>query len=157
MVRTLRKCGLLAAIMALAACACGHYDKDGHYVTSNTDGVKDYGAPPAAIVNAPVPEPQTEVQETVTRSYAPATDTDTTTTRTTTITTYGYERAGLYDARGIYVAPGSGPAVPASMMPPEGLCRIWFANRPLQNQPGIESCQDIRTRVPLGSYVIYGG
>jgi len=47
-------------------------------------------------------------------------------------------------------------SVPVEMMPPRGKCRVWFANRAPDKQPGSESCEGIRQRAPEGSYIIYG-
>jgi len=68
-----------------------------------------------------------------------------------------YDRAGYYDRNGYYIARDGGPAVPEDMFPPRGMCRVWFIERPAIDQPKIESCDDIRSRVPVGAYVIYGG
>jgi hypothetical protein len=43
------------------------------------------------------------------------------------------------------------------MFPPRGMCRVWFTKRAPANQPAIESCNGIKSRVPAGAYVIYGG
>lgn len=61
-----------------------------------------------------------------------------------------------YDHNG-YPVNSDGLAVPDNMMPPRGMCRIWFPQRPMANQPSVESCDNIRTRVPHGAFVIYGG
>jgi len=76
---------------------------------------------------------------------------------TTTVTTYTYDRPGYYDYNGYYMAMDSGLNVPQDMFPPRGMCRVWFPDRVALHQPGIESCDGIRSRVPAGAYVIYGG
>jgi len=76
---------------------------------------------------------------------------------TTTVTTYTYDRPGYYDYNGYYIAPGGGLNVPPEMSPPHGMCRIWFSERTADSQPPIETCEGIRSRVPMGAYVIYGG
>lgn len=68
-----------------------------------------------------------------------------------------YRRAGYYDYNGYYIAYNNGPAVPRDMLPPRGMCRVWFIEREVADQPGVESCVGIRNRVPAGAYVIYGG
>jgi len=68
-----------------------------------------------------------------------------------------YSRAGYYDRNGYYIAADSGPHVPDSFLPPRGMCRVWFTDRPIESQPPVESCNGIRSRVPAGAYVIYGG
>lgn len=72
-------------------------------------------------------------------------------------TVYKYDRAGYYDYNGYYIPMNRGPAVPADMLPPRGMCRVWFTDRAPANQPSIEPCDNIRARVPAGAYVIYGG
>lgn len=67
-----------------------------------------------------------------------------------------YSRAGYYDANGYYLARDAFYVEPA-MYPPRGMCRVWFADRPVHAQPPIESCEDIQYRVPAGAYVVYGG
>jgi len=87
---------------------------------------------------------------------------------TTTVVTYPsnnapynadgtFTRAGYYDHNGYYIAADSGPRIPEGYFPPRGMCRIWFTDRPAGAQPGIESCAGIRSRVPEGAYVVYGG
>jgi len=68
-----------------------------------------------------------------------------------------YDRAGYYDRNGYYIARDNGPRVSDELFPPRGMCRIWFADRPADDQPRVESCNGIRSRVPAGAYVIYGG
>lgn len=69
-----------------------------------------------------------------------------------------YDRRGYYDFNGNYVDRyEDGMSVPASMFPPRGMCRVWFVDRDLADQPPITRCNGIRTRVPAGAYVIYGG
>lgn len=67
-----------------------------------------------------------------------------------------YKRRGYYDYNGYYVTVDNS-AVPVDMFPPRGMCRVWFVERSVENQPAIESCNGIRSRVPVGAYVIYGG
>lgn len=71
------------------------------------------------------------------------------------VTTYSYDRPGYYNTSGYYDRLEGG--APASMMPPRGMCRVWFTDRLPENQPRIESCDGIQYRVPEGAYVIYGG
>ena len=51
----------------------------------------------------------------------------------------------------------TGQPIPENMLPPRGMCRIWFTQRNLAEQPSVESCDAIRARVPVGAYVVYGG
>jgi len=76
---------------------------------------------------------------------------------TTTTTTYTYDRPGYYDYNGYYIARDAGPAIPPGMFPPRGMCRVWFTDRAIADQPPIETCDGIKYRVPAGAYVIYGG
>ena len=69
-----------------------------------------------------------------------------------------YERRGYYDSNRNYIDyDQEGLNVPSDMFPPRGMCRVWFTNRNLADQPPIKRCGDIRTRVPAGAYMIYGG
>lgn len=47
--------------------------------------------------------------------------------------------------------------VPASMVPPRGMCRVWFTSRVATDQPSPEPCNNIKSRVPVGAFVVYGG
>lgn len=156
-------CSILS-LMSVVLVACGgHYDKDGNYVSYDTngrtvvdtDGNRTYflASSPSVARNEP---PPAEVRQTVTETYEPGPG-DESITHTKTVTTYGYVKAGYYDANGFYIAPGAGPPVPEAMMPPPGLCRVWYPERAPQDEPGIQSCSGIRARVPMGAYVIYGG
>ncbi len=68
-----------------------------------------------------------------------------------------YDRRGYYDRNGDYVVGYSDHNVPENMFPPRGMCRVWFTERSPSDQPAIESCDGIKSRVPAGAYVIYGG
>lgn len=68
-----------------------------------------------------------------------------------------YDRRGYYDYNGDYVEREDGLNVPQDMFPPRGMCRVWFKDRVPANQPSVESCDGIKSRVPAGAYVIYGG
>ena len=70
-----------------------------------------------------------------------------------------YSRRGYYDYNGNYIdSDEESVSVPRSMFPARGMCRIWLTDgRDDVNQPPVESCNRIRTRVPAGAYVIYGG
>lgn len=131
----------LSLLMCSAACApAGYYDANGDYRSYGksdsyrTSTVRDDGAPGN-------PDNHT--------AYAvPAQST----------TTVIYDRPGYYDSNGYYVSADNFPtAVPKSMLPPRGMCRVWFADRPARYQPEVESCSGIQSRVPEGAYVIYGG
>jgi hypothetical protein len=120
----------------LAACTPSeYYDANGNYIPRQNANLESdiKHAPDPGAIHADYNDPR------VTR----------------TVTTYNYDRPGYYDYNGYYIA--QGPAVPQDMFPPRGLCRVWFSDRNAQTQPGIESCDGIRQRVPAGAYVIYGG
>lgn len=68
-----------------------------------------------------------------------------------------YDRLGYYDHTGHYVADDGILNVPENMFPPRGMCRIWFVERPVAEQPGIETCSGIESRIPTDAYVVYGG
>jgi hypothetical protein len=72
---------------------------------------------------------------------------------------HAYERRGYYDYYGNYMEHDEdGLNVPTSMFPPRGMCRVWFTDgRGLRDQPPVQACSQIRSRVPAGAYVIYGG
>jgi len=70
---------------------------------------------------------------------------------------YTYDRAGYYDYNGYYISMDNGPSIPEDMFPPRSMCRVWFPERPVARQPAIEDCAGIKSRVPAGAYVIYGG
>ena len=74
-----------------------------------------------------------------------------------TNTNVNYSRRGYYDYNGYYIAKNYGPVVPSDMFPPRGMCRVWFPDRDPADQPEIETCAGIRSRVPAGAYVIFGG
>lgn len=164
----MRKLTLLltaGAIASLAACDPSYYDENGNLVSGGNgqtatekthpvdnrhrfdessyyDHNKDY----------PVATPQGAVTQTTT-TYGAEGDMS----RTTTTTTY-YDRAGYYDAMGNFVVAKQGaPRVPHSMWPKRGWCRIWYPGTAAIDQPPIEACDGINTRVPDGAYVIYGG
>lgn len=67
-----------------------------------------------------------------------------------------YDRMGYYDSRGYYVNDDAFSVAP-NMFPPRGMCRVWFTTRPASAQPPVESCNNIRNRVPEDAYVIFGG
>ena len=68
-----------------------------------------------------------------------------------------YHRVGFYDRNGYYITTENGPRIPHSYLPPRGMCRIWFLDRPAPEQPPVESCVGIQDRLPDGAYVVYGG
>ncbi len=67
-----------------------------------------------------------------------------------------YTRAGYYDYDGNYVTVNT-MALPSTLLPPVGLCRVWIAGLPADSEPPIEPCDGIQSRLPVGAYVIYGG
>lgn len=76
---------------------------------------------------------------------------------TTTTTTYKYDRPGYYNYDGSYIGTEIDFIVPEDMFPPRGKCRIWYSDRDPSDQPRVQSCKGIKSRVPDGAYVIYGG
>lgn len=134
---TLLACASLVSL--LAACGGpseGYYDANGNYVQNSSYNSQ-------------------------TRTYEPVRASDRNNPRidhtrpihSTTI----YDRRGYYDYHGNYVERGDGLNIPQHMFPPSGMCRVWFTDRAPANQPGVESCDQIKSRVPVGAYVIYGG
>lgn len=135
--RTLTKLACVSFLSLLSACGTpsdGYYDANGNYVPYNRYNSEDHA-------HSPLPGGTRD-------QYEPAR------------TDYGvvrYDRAGYYDSNGYYITVDNGPNVPTSMFPPRGMCRVWFPERAAIDQPRIESCDGIRSRVPAGAYVIYGG
>lgn len=68
-----------------------------------------------------------------------------------------FKKAGYYDYYGHYVTTRDVPYVARSYFPPRGMCRVWFQDLDVDEQPPVESCVGIRNRLPQGAYVIYGG
>jgi hypothetical protein len=132
--------GLLSLITFVTACEqgtnTGYYDGNGNYVPTDTPYNMRTGA------HSPMPGGNDNV------SYD----------RENNRSEYQhYTRRGYYNHDGYYMAKDSGIKVDKNMFPPRGMCRVWFANTIASEQPDIESCDDIRQRVPAGAYVIYGG
>lgn len=48
-------------------------------------------------------------------------------------------------------------AVPSSMLPPAGLCRVWIEGVPASRQPAVTDCATARASLRTNSRVIYGG
>lgn len=134
----LRTLAALACASLLSACNNpngGYYDANGNFIATDTPYNMSEGKHP------PLPG---------------GTDDDRYYHHRRTTTVY-YDRPGYYDYRGYYFDRSNDFGVPESMLPPRGMCRVWFADRPPEGQPGIESCNGIHARVPAGAYVIYGG
>ena len=71
-----------------------------------------------------------------------------------------YSHAGYYNRHGYNLEDrgmNGNIDVPAGMVPPRGMCRVWFANRVADEQPNPETCKGIKNRVPSGAFVVYGG
>lgn len=50
---------------------------------------------------------------------------------------------------------GSEPnEIPRGLRPPPGKCRIWFPDRPPGHQPAPVKCKKLKSRVPLGAYLV---
>lgn len=132
-IRALTLLSCVSIVSLLAACGSpdgGYYDAGGNWVGTDTSYGKSY--------------PDSKV----THGYRRDRD------------NYGdnrYSRRGYYDREGYYVERDGSMNVPDDMFPPRGMCRVWFTNRSVSDQPGVESCDDIMSRVPAGAYVIYGG
>lgn len=135
---TLVACASLASL--LAACGGtmgGYYDEAGNYVPTDTP----YN------------------MEKKSRSPMPGGNPDYRADREDDAIEHGYHfnQAGYYDYNGYYIARNSGLTVPRHMFPGRGLCRVWFPDRAINAQPPIETCNGLRTRIPVGAYIIYGG
>lgn len=139
---------LLACLTMLSACGDpnrGYYDANGNYVP-----------PPNATSDAQrthAPDPG----HTDKYGYRDHYRDHGVVKRTTVTTTYTYDRPGYYDYYGDYTSFSGDLNAPAELFPPRGMCRVWFPERAIENQPAVESCDGIRARVPDGAYVIYGG
>lgn len=135
----------ISALSLLAACAPNgeYYDSNGNYI------VKPNSTTEAQRTHSPSPGGQSDsnYSERNHNRYADRSEQHSS----------GYERAGYYDYNGYYIDRNAGMNVPDDMFPPRGMCRVWFTNRTPAKQPGVESCNNIRSRVPAGAYVIYGG
>jgi hypothetical protein len=132
-----RKIVCRSLVSVMTACApSGYYDSNGDY---RSYGKSDSFRHDKAIAGTPTTDNYSSDNGSVT---------------TTTVT---YTRPGYYDRNGYYIARDSGPHVSEEFLPPRGMCRVWFADRPATDQPQVESCKGIQGRVPVGAYVIYGG
>ena len=137
----------LSLVVLLSACATpsdGYYDTNGNWIAANPTK--------ANRAHAPLPGGTHD-----TRYDDPNFDNNHAVSTTVTTTTYSYDRAGYYNRDGSYIGTNSTFTVPPDMFPPRGMCRVWFSDRTPDNQPSIESCDGIKSRVPAGAYVIYGG
>ncbi len=47
-------------------------------------------------------------------------------------------RPDYYEHDSGYIEENSGLNIPKAYLPPHGMCRVWFADRPLRNQPAVE-------------------
>lgn len=143
----LRIPAVVCASFALLLTACGgtdggYYDANGTFIPTDTPyNMQKRG-------HAPLPGGNPNYREDPDYRYHAA-DNDYDAPR--------YTRRGYYDYNGYYIPKESGLNAPASMFPPRGMCRVWFVDRPVSDQPPTEPCAGIRSRVPAGAYVIYGG
>ncbi len=141
-IRTLSICTCATLISLLAACGTpngGYYDANGNYIATDTPHNMSNNS------HAPLPGG--------TRSYRSRMERE----DGNYPSSKRYTRRGYYDYNGYYIDQNSGLNVPENMYPPQGMCRIWFAERAAAEQPGIESCDNINSRAPARSYIIYGG
>jgi len=134
---TFLACLSLSLLSACATPDSGYYDTNGNWIPYNRYNEE-------AHPHSPLPG----------GTHPPYDYDDSHAVSTTTVTTY-YDRPGYYDYEGEYL--GSNVPIPHDMLPPRGMCRVWFTDRTPVHQPPIESCEGIRSRVPAGAYVIYGG
>lgn len=139
--RTLTSFACISLVALLSACGTpddGYYDANGNWIAT--------GTPHNIAHNTHPPLPggtrDTRYDRASYDNHHPA---------------YMYDRRGYYDYNGDYVTDDSGLNVPQDMFPPRGMCRVWFTNRAPDDQPSVESCNNIKSRVPAGAYVIYGG
>ncbi len=133
---TLRLFACVSLVSLLSACGVpsdGYYDANGNFVSNITphEMASTHPALPNARGNYPADS----------RYYS----------------NNSYDRAGYYDRNGYYIERNNGFAVPDNMFPPRGMCRVWFTDRNPSQQPAVESCDGIKSRVPAGAYVIFGG
>lgn len=138
--RTLTVIACLSLSSMLAACGAnnGYYDAKGNYISSES--------PYNAEQDLHYTNPGRTHNE-----YSAQDDDD-------NHSEYGrYDRRGYYDRNGDYITTDDGLSVPENMLPPRGMCRVWFARRRASEQPAVESCSSIKSRVSAGAYVIYGG
>ncbi len=143
--RTIPSLVCLSLVSLLSACAtpdAGYYDANGNWIANNPNN--------ANHSHAPLPGGTRNSQNSDYYNDHPV-------STTTTVTTYNYDHRGYYDDNGYYLASEEGPNVPQDMFPLRGMCRVWFEDRTVDNQPAIESCKGIKSQVPAGAYAIYGG
>lgn len=64
----------------------------------------------------------------------------------------------------VFSAPASGEGyghegvkVPPDRLPPPGLCRVWFPERPPDRQPPAAPCDALRGNTPYGAVLLDGG
>ena len=154
--RIARTLACLTVVAALTACTGpnGYYDSRGHWHESTTyvsspDGRNYYTDHSARKGDSAGVIGYDKYRDETLRDYSayePADD-----------VTIVYKRGGYYDRDGVYYAPKAGPRVAAEYFPPRGLCRVWLPGVAPIDQPAVESCVGIQSRVPAGAYVIYGG
>jgi hypothetical protein len=48
------------------------------------------------------------------------------------------------------------PALPADMIPPPGMCRIWLKDVPAKQQPAPTNCATAMRTKPANAYLYYG-
>lgn len=134
--RTLTKITMVALLPLLSACGSpdyGYYDNNGNWIapTGSTETQRRHS-----------PSPGLRTDD---RYY------------NDDVRVIRYERPGYYDYYGNYITVESRVGAPRNMLPPRGMCRVWFPDRVAEDQPRVESCNGIQYRVPAGAYVIYGG
>lgn len=146
--------GVVLALLAVSLSACSDMGDAAHadYVIPGEGRVKTVS--PVVSYDAPVTYEQKTV-DVESQSYKPNPESgDLLTSRMTTTTT---ERRTVqnYTLTAQQIR-NPNPDVPASMMPPAGQCRIWFWDKPDDEQPPVRSCDGIRGAVPYGAFAVYG-
>lgn len=137
----------LSTLSLLTACGMGmpddgSYDTNGNYLpprNATTDAQRNGAPNPSANTGSSYSDYHSGAQDKKHNGH-----------------NYNYDRRGYYDADGHYYKMLDLEA-PDGMMPPRGMCRVWFPDRVPSQQPDMESCGKMRTRVPAGAYMIYGG
>ena len=143
--RSFTSLACLSLITLLSACGSpsdGYYDANGNYIPYNRYNreAHDHAPLPGGTNNY---ESRRDYYDNHPDGYS-------------TTTVYHYDRAGYYDDNGYYTTM-NGMRAPRKMLPMRGMCRVWFPDRDMDDQPDVESCTNIQSRVPAGAYVIYGG
>lgn len=144
------------SLVALAACGAptGYYDAQGNYVSYVREGSafdKKPEYPNQTRYKPGYKHPNDVVYRPVTDPYAGNASMH------TSEATFPYTQRGYYDSNSYFITNTNNLNVPAEMWPPAGMCRVWFGGRAYIDQPPVETCNGIQSRVPAGAYIIFGG